>query len=297
MSVNLTKFTRALRIYPSQYPIPSPYVLAQGTQTTEGNVCFEFEVINEQSCEGQCQEIYAENNGENVATISYTTCDGESNTQLLYGGSFLGCLSGWQVLSGDVNFFSEGTCGPTPGPAQVIWLDCDGNQNSQDVECQSSFYMGCVREILEINGGECYTNEYGTCGNFAPNILYSNGLDFAVNGVSAGDIVYVYDESNIFSFITVVTGLVGNNFIYTQDYIPSGYNFTIYQQSAQSGLGNKGCTLFFPEGYEGGALSVISITDTTIYSSNYAVYPNTLFPIQASYYTLGNLIIPVYALW
>lgn len=300
MSVNLTKFTRSLKIYPSPYPIPSPYVLTTGQQNTEGNACYELEIVNEESCEGICQEIYAQNrDDENPASINYTTCGGEVNSMNLAPGQGvnLGCLLSWSIEEGVVDFYEDGACGPPPNAAYVIWTDCDGNQYDNSVDCDSSLNLGCVKEILEISGGECYVNDYGSCGSFAPYYIYSEDAQFITNGVTAGDIVYVYDDGNTFAFITVVTGILSQFEIEVADYIPIDYYFTVYQQSAQSGLGNRGCTLYFPQGYSVGPFEVKSITGTTITSSSFDVSENALFPIQLSYFIQGNGISPTYAFW
>ncbi len=170
MSVNLTKFTRALRIYPSQYPIPSPYVLTTGE------------------------------------AIDNSVCD----------------------------------------------------------------IKGCSLE---------------------------SSSDFIQKGVSVGDIVYVYDAlGTTFQFITVVTFISNNTLIYINDPISKNFKFTIYQQSAQSGLGNRGCTLYFPQG-NSSTFEVKSITDTTIFSADFYLNESELFPIQLSHFIQGNSEKPFYALW
>lgn len=300
MSVNLTKFTRSLKIYPSPYPIPSPYVLTTGQQQTEGNVCYETEVVNEQSCDGVCQEIYAENvSDEEYAYINYTPCNGDPDSITLGpgGGASLGCLSSWSVDGGEVVFNYDGACGPTPDAAYVRWLDCNGFEYDVSVDCDSNLYLGCVQSILEISGGECYTNELWTCGSFAPYYIYSEGSEFITNGVTAGDIVYVYNSSGDIFSVTEVINVGNENIIYTADSVPIDYYFTIYQQSAQSGLGNRGCTLYLPQGYFGGPFEVKSITGTTITSSSFNVSENALFPIQLSHFIQGNGISPTYAFW
>jgi hypothetical protein len=301
MSVNLTKFTRSLKIYPSPYPIPSPYVLTTGTQASEGDFCLEIEIVNEQSCESECREIYAENTGdETYANVNYTTCNGVNGSVNLGPGygTPLGCVSNWYTDEGEVEYYDDGGCGPTPGPATVDWIDCDGNEQGTSIDCDSSENLGCIQYITNISGGECYENELGECATpIPPYYIYSEGSEFVTNGVTIGDIVYVYTSLGDIFLVTEVTYVNNEYLIYTADYVPVDLSFTIYQQSAQSGLGNRGCTLYLPQGYFGGPFEVKSITGTTITSSSFDVSENALFPIQLSHFIQGNGISPTYAFW
>lgn len=299
MSVNLTKFTRALRIYPSPYPIPSPYVLTTGQQNTEGLSCLVTLLTNEQDCYS-CFDISATNiDDENPATINFTTCSEEGGSISLgpSGSVDLGCLSSWSIEEGNVEFYNNGGCGAPVDPAYISYIDCNGNELETELPCQQGTNLGCIQS-WSASGGIVTSETDGSCGEpVYPYQLLSDTSNFELAGVSVGDIVYVYNNSNVFQFITVVVGIISANTIETADYIPIGYYFTIYQQSAQSGLGNRGCTLFFPLGYDN-PLGVNTITNTNFYSDYYPLSPNTLFPIQISHFLVGDGIgYTTYALW
>lgn len=122
--------------------------------------------------------------------------------------------------------------------------------------------------------------------------LYSTAAKFVKNKVSVGDILYVYD-GNTFLFVTVVTGIQDEETIFTNDSISSLYNFIVYQQSEQSGLGNQGCFLMSVN--DSVTIDVETLTGNTI--TGIILNSNDVLPIQVRKLltsTNGNAI---YALW
>lgn len=115
---------------------------------------------------------------------------------------------------------------------------------------------------------------------------------FKTKGVSVGDIVYVYDGIT-FQFVTVVTRVESETVIWTADSIEESFNFTIYQQSALSGLGNQGC--FLMSVANGLNVAVVTLSGDVIEAA--ALSANDVLPVQIRKITSTSDNNSMYALW
>lgn len=78
----------------------------------------------------------------------------------------------------------------------------------------------------------------------AVNQLIDGAVDFITLNVQAGDVVY---NTSANQAATVVGVIDANTLELNADVAPTGDNYTIYQASSQTGLGNTGCCLYFQE--------------------------------------------------
>jgi len=114
------------------------------------------------------------------------------------------------------------------------------------------------------------------------------------NGVTVGDVIYVYNSSDVFQFVTTVQTITNDDYaIYTTDAIDNGYKFTIYQQSAQSGLGNQGCFLMSVN--DNVTIDVETLTGNTI--TGIILNSNDVLPIQVRKLLTSTNDDAIYALW
>lgn len=74
--------------------------------------------------------------------------------------------------------------------------------------------------------------------------LIDSAVDFITLNVQAGDVVYNTSASQA---ATVVGVIDANTIELNADIMGLGDNYTIYQASSQTGLGNTGCCLYFQE--------------------------------------------------
>ena len=119
----------------------------------------------------------------------------------------------------------------------------------------------------------------------SPNRLYDEQVNFIALNVGVGDIVY-NNTSNLGATVLEVEsqyGLVLNADIASS----AGDSYTIYQASAQTGLGNQGCCLL--------AMDNDNVSIVTIGGDNVTIYiqKGNILPLQVKKITYGNVI----ALW
>ena len=278
--------TRALQIYPSHYPIPSPYVLAQGVQETEG-LCPEYLVANSNNCTSYI--VY--NSTFSPIEVFYIDCNGIEQSRIIEPDdeTSLGCAQSVTPVVG-VSFYNDGPCGP---PALIEFINCSGSNEIISTNPNEQNFF-CASTIISLTGGyDAYYEETGgNCGSSIPYTLQSNTVDFIANGVSPGDIVYVFDDGGYFNTTTKVIGIIGANTIQVGDYINVNYNFTIYQQSAMSGLGNQGCVLYIGQG---GTLNVTTSGNDVVTFFN--IKGDTFFPVNVLNVTIGTDCSNIIALW
>jgi hypothetical protein len=124
-------------------------------------------------------------------------------------------------------------------------------------------------------------------------ILEAPTANFITNGVSPGDIIYVYDDGSLFNFVTQVTGIISETEAQVADNIPVDWSFVIYQQSAMSGLGNQGCVLYVGTG---GSLEVTTSGNDIATFVN--IQDGTFFPINVlKVFSAGTTATNIIALW
>jgi hypothetical protein len=123
-------------------------------------------------------------------------------------------------------------------------------------------------------------------------ILVSPSSNFITNGVSPGDVIYVYDDGGNFNSITQVTGIISESEAQVANPIAVDWSFVIYQQSAMSGLGNQGCYL-----YVGGTGTLVVTTiggDSVTFAG---VAAGTVLPVQVLKLEEPSTATLVIALW
>ena len=124
-------------------------------------------------------------------------------------------------------------------------------------------------------------------------ILESPTANFITNGVSPGDIIYVYDDGGVFSFVTQVIGIINEIEVQVANNINVDYSFVIYQQSAMSGLGNQGCVLYVGTG---GSLTVTTSGNDVVTFVN--IQSGTFFPVNVvKVLSTGTTCSNIIALW
>lgn len=86
------------------------------------------------------------------------------------------------------------------------------------------------------------TNASGTNTSVSVSSLIDSAATFETNNVKTGDIVYNTTDGNAATVLVVVseTALLLNDDIFAA----SGKNYTIYQASPQTTIGNQGCNLY-----------------------------------------------------
>jgi hypothetical protein len=113
------------------------------------------------------------------------------------------------------------------------------------------------------------------------------------NGVTVGDVVYVYN-GGVFQFVTTVQTITTDDFwMFTTDAIPTNYTFVIYQQSTKSGLGNQGCFLMSVN--DSVTIDVETLTGNTI--TGIILNSNDVLPIQVRKLLTTTNENAIYALW
>lgn len=135
-----------------------------------------------------------------------------------------------------------------------------------------------------------YQEETPDCGELG--CILSSEAQFQTRGVSVGDIVYVFDGVT-FAFVTVVSALGENSYVWTADSINYGNTFIIYQQSALSGLGNQGC--FLMSTLDNITINVETLSGDSIPSA--ILSANDVFPIQVRKLFSNTNNEAIYALW
>jgi hypothetical protein len=121
--------------------------------------------------------------------------------------------------------------------------------------------------------------------------LKDNNGNFIVNNVASGDIVYNETDKTAATVVSVVssTTLIINADIFTA----SGVNYTIYQASDLTGIGNTGCFL-----YVGGTGNVAVVTIGGDNITFNGVPAGTTLPIQViRLRSTGTTATLVNALW
>jgi hypothetical protein len=108
------------------------------------------------------------------------------------------------------------------------------------------------------------------------NLLIDSAATFITNNVQTGDIVY--NTTNL-SAATVVEVIDENTLLLNSDIFQSGWNYTVYQASSQTGLGNQGCYLYVGNvSNEGGVLTVTTIGgDIVVFDG---IQDGTILPVQ-----------------
>lgn len=85
----------------------------------------------------------------------------------------------------------------------------------------------------------------GTTSDVSSNSLVDNSVSFEELNVKAGDIVY---NTDTYEGATVVGIINPTNILLNADiFLSSEANYTIYQASSQTGIGNQGCFLYIED--------------------------------------------------
>lgn len=130
----------------------------------------------------------------------------------------------------------------------------------------------------------------GTNTGVAIDQLVDTAGNFINAGVKTGDIVYNTTDGNAATVVSVTsaTVIVLNNTIFGS----AGSEYTIYQASSQTTIGNAGCTLYV--GSSGG------VTVTTI-GQDVVTFPyvpiGTILPVQVIKVWESSTASPILALW
>ena len=113
------------------------------------------------------------------------------------------------------------------------------------------------------------------------------GVQYTVN---AGDVVY--DDSNP-AGSTIVEVIDANTLLLNADIIPSGDNYSIYQEGPQTGLNNQGAVL-----YIGGAGSLKVTTSGNDIVTFAGIQAGTFFPVNVvKVWATGTDCTEIIALW
>ena len=119
------------------------------------------------------------------------------------------------------------------------------------------------------------------------NSLVDNSVNFEELNVKAGDIVY---NTDTYEGATVVGITNPTNILLDADiFLSSGVNYTIYQASPQTGLGNQGCFLYIAEDTN---YTVITIGGDEVEFKT--PIKGTILPVQVRKVILGGNCV---ALW
>ena len=121
--------------------------------------------------------------------------------------------------------------------------------------------------------------------------LVDSNATFVTSGVKVGDIIYNTTDNTACTVVEVVneTTILINAYLFPA----TAKNYTIYQASPQSGLGNQGCNL-----YIGGAGNVkVTTIDQDIVTFN-AVLVGHVLPVQViKLHSTGTSATLINALW
>lgn len=131
----------------------------------------------------------------------------------------------------------------------------------------------------------------GTNTSAVSNQLVDSSAEFITNNVKTGDIVYNTSLGYAATVVSVVSETV--LILNTDAFSAAPLNYTIYQASSQTGLGNKGCVLFFTVGFDSTAtISVQTIGGDYIVSDK---IQGGIFPVQVKRVIESDVV--VFALW
>lgn len=110
--------------------------------------------------------------------------------------------------------------------------------------------------------------------------------------VNVGDVVYCYGN---FKAATIVAVTSDTELILNADIMDSFYEYEIYQEGAQTGLGNQGCYLYISNISLIGDLKINTIGGDDISFTN---IPTGLLPIQVKkVFGAGTNLTDITALW
>jgi hypothetical protein len=127
----------------------------------------------------------------------------------------------------------------------------------------------------------------GTTTDTSSDRLIDTTVDFIALNVKTGDIVYNIDTNDGATITRVSTTEVRLN---ADIFTSVGQNYTVYQASPQTGLGNQGCYLYISE--DGGTYQVITIGGDEVEFRNPIM--GTVLPVQVIKLISGGSAI---ALW
>jgi len=122
-------------------------------------------------------------------------------------------------------------------------------------------------------------------------VLVSSSSIFVTDNVKTGDIVYNITDGTAATVVSVVsqTQIVLNADIFTA----TSKTFEIYQQSAQTGIGNQGCVLYVGIG---GNIKVTTSGNDIVTFVN--IQDGTFFPINVlKVFSEGTTATNIIALW
>lgn len=121
--------------------------------------------------------------------------------------------------------------------------------------------------------------------------LVDSASTFITKVVSVGDVVYNITDGTSATVLEVVsqTQLLLNADIF----LATGKSYAIYQQSAQSGLGNQGCVLYIGTG---GNIKVLTSGNDIVIFQN--IQDGTFFPINVlKVFSSDTSALNIIALW
>jgi hypothetical protein len=117
---------------------------------------------------------------------------------------------------------------------------------------------------------------------------------FIANNVKTGDIVY---NTTIFLSATVLEVLNENTLILNADiFNATGQQYTIYQASSQTGLGNQGCYLYIGN-TSGGNNAVTVTTISGDFVEFKGLTSGTIIPVQVIALNSATTASSIIALW
>lgn len=121
------------------------------------------------------------------------------------------------------------------------------------------------------------------------NSLIDNDRNFLELGIKVGDVVYAASNPNAATIISVSENVLGLNV----DLFPNGdEKYIIYQQSAASGIGNQGCSVWVEKDSD---VEVITIGgDDVVF---YGVKGGTVLPVQVIQVVGSSEVQNLIALW
>lgn len=153
-------------------------------------------------------------------------------------------------------------------------------------------FSRALQVIKSDNANIPYINlvDSGTNTSAVPLRLFSSTATFVTDNIKTGDIVYNTTDGTA---ATVVSVQSQNAVTLNADiFLATGKQFTIYQASAETGLGNQGCYL-----YVGGAGTLVVTTiggDSVTFAG---VAAGTVLPVQVLKLEAASTATNVIALW
>ncbi len=116
--------------------------------------------------------------------------------------------------------------------------------------------------------------ESGTTTNSGPSQLIDANALFVTNGVKTGDIV-ISNSNDL--MVTVAEVIDENTLLLSANLFSLGYDYTVYQASSQSGLGNQGCYIYIGNATDG-AITVTTIGGDIVTFNG--LVSGTILPVQ-----------------